>query len=95
MARGWLQSSASQRLADGFDEDIGVAHLLGDDDDGCERLLARLKTLSGPKTYFCQASELLKATNQLSRWERFAKCFTEVQAGNCSALAGFGALPSL
>ena len=39
-ADGWsLRAFAPQRLADGFDEDIGVAHLLRDDDDGGERLL--------------------------------------------------------
>jgi len=56
------------------------------DSEGSERLRARLKTSTGPKTYFCQASELLKATHNLSRWERFGKCFSEVRAGNCSAL---------
>src|SRR5438552_14608331 len=56
------------------------------DSDGREKLRARLKTLSGPKTYFCQASELLNATNELSRWERFGKSFSEVHAGNCSSL---------
>src|SRR5439155_11173564 len=39
-----------------------------------ERLQTRLKTMSGPKTYFCQASEILNATQDLSRWERFGKC---------------------
>jgi|SRR5271157_922918 len=53
---------------------------------GSERLRARLKTSTGPKTYFCQASELLKATEPLSRRERYARCFSEVRAGNCSAL---------
>jgi len=42
---------------------------------GSEQVRARPKTPSGPTTYFCQASELLKATDQLSRWERFTKCF--------------------
>jgi hypothetical protein len=54
--------------------------------DGREQLLSRLKILSGPKTYFCQASELLNATNELSRWERFGKSFSDVRAGNCSFL---------
>jgi hypothetical protein len=54
--------------------------------DGREQLRARLKTLSGPQTYFCQASELLNATNELSRWERFGKSFGDVRAGNCSSL---------
>jgi hypothetical protein len=51
---------------------------------GSEQLRARLKTSTGPQTYFCQASELLKATNHLSRGERFTKCFGEIQVGNCS-----------
>ena len=51
-----------------------------------EELRARLKTSVGPQTYFCQASELLTATSQLSRWERFGKCFSEVRSGNCNVL---------
>jgi hypothetical protein len=53
---------------------------------GSEKLRARLKTSTSPKTYFCQASELFKAAPQLSRWERFAKCISEIRAGNCSSL---------
>jgi len=49
------------------------------------RLEKRLKTFTGPTTYFCQASELLKAARPLSRLERFEKCVSEVRAGNCSA----------
>jgi hypothetical protein len=49
-------------------------------------LRARLKTMGGPKTYFCQASEILNATVELSRWERFGKCFSEVRTGNCGVL---------
>jgi len=56
------------------------------DSSGREQLRARLKTLSGPKTYFCQASELLNATNELSRWERFGKSLSDVRAGNSSTL---------
>src|SRR5438876_3250734 len=41
------------------------------DSQGTERLRAHLKTSTGPRTYFCQASELLRATDELSRWERF------------------------
>jgi hypothetical protein len=51
---------------------------------GNERLRARLKTISSPKTYFCQASELLKATELQTRWDRVTRCFREVRAGNCS-----------
>ena len=54
------------------------------DSDASGQLRARLKTKSGPTTYFCQASELLKAAHELSRKERFLKCIDEVRAGNCS-----------
>jgi hypothetical protein len=50
------------------------------------RLLARLRVLIRPNFYFCQASELLKATKKLSQRERVANCFGEVRAGNCSPL---------
>ena len=53
---------------------------------GREQLRARLKTSTSPKTYFCQASELWKAADPLSRWQRFARCFAEIRAGNCNAL---------
>ena len=51
-----------------------------------ERLRTRLKTSTGPKTYFCQASELLTATEPLSRQERLAGCFREVREGNRGVL---------
>lgn len=54
------------------------------DSEGAQRLRARLKTLVGPKTYFCQASELLRATSELSRRERFTRCIREVHSGNCT-----------
>src|SRR5580700_4654167 len=53
-------------------------------EDG-DRLRSQLKTSTRPQTYFCQASELLKVTNPLSRWGRFGKCLTEVRVGNCGA----------
>jgi hypothetical protein len=49
-----------------------------------ERLRARLKSKRTPVNYFCQASELLNATNPLSRRERFTKCFSEIREGNYS-----------
>ncbi len=52
--------------------------------EGCARLRARLKTTTGPETYFCQSSEFVKATNPLSQLQRFKKCFAAVRAGNCS-----------
>jgi hypothetical protein len=53
-------------------------------ENAISRARARLKTRAGPAAYFCQASELLKATRPLSRWERFGKSISEVQAGNCT-----------
>lgn len=54
--------------------------------DGSEALRARLKTRAGPNAYFCQASELLKATGPLSQWGRITKAVSDVRAGNCSLL---------
>jgi hypothetical protein len=54
--------------------------------DSVQRLKSRLKTKTGPKSYFCQASEILKATTPISRPDRLAKCFSEVRSGNCSAV---------
>jgi hypothetical protein len=51
--------------------------------EGDDRLRSRLKTMTGPTIYFCQASEILNATRELSRWERFGKCISDVRAGNC------------
>lgn len=56
------------------------------DSTGSERLRGCLKTSTGPKTYFCQASELLKATGPISQRERLNGCWTEVQVGNYSIL---------
>src|SRR5437867_4619962 len=52
------------------------------DPDGRERLRARLKTSTGPQTYFCQASELLNATVNVSRREQLRTCAREVRTGN-------------
>jgi hypothetical protein len=52
--------------------------------EGSERLQARLKTKRDPNTYFCQASELLNATNRMPRRQRITKCLSEVREGNCS-----------
>lgn len=54
------------------------------DPAGTQRLLKRLKTISSPKAYFCQASELLNATMPASRRDRLTGCFREVVVGNCS-----------
>jgi len=53
--------------------------------EGGEELRSRLKSSTGPETYFCQASEILSATIELSHRERFGKCVSEVRAGNCGA----------
>jgi len=45
-----------------------------------------LKTSTGPNTYFCQASELLRATKRLTRWERYTKWISEIRVGNCGPL---------
>src|SRR5215472_9923120 len=52
--------------------------------EGAEQLGSRLKTTVDSTKYSCQASELLKITSPLSRWERFGRCFAEVRTGNCS-----------
>lgn len=54
--------------------------------EGSQQLRARLKTSTGPATYFCQASEILNATKPLSKLGRFLKCVSDVRAGNSSAV---------
>jgi hypothetical protein len=56
------------------------------DPESIKWLRARLRTSTSPKTYFCQASEILNSTVELSRWERFGKAFSEIRAGNCGVL---------
>jgi hypothetical protein len=51
-----------------------------------EHIRGRLKTLVAPNTYFCQASELLRATRKLSKAERYLKWFADLRAGNCGPL---------
>jgi hypothetical protein len=51
-----------------------------------EQLRSRLTTRVAQNTYFCQASEILRATKGLSKMERYAKCFDEVRFGNCTVL---------
>lgn len=51
-----------------------------------ERLRARLKTATGQGTFFCQASELLKASDLLSKWQRIGAAIWEVRSGNCTVL---------
>lgn len=53
---------------------------------GIDRLRARLKVSTGHKSYYCQASELSKATHSLSRWERLGRYLGGLRAGNFNAL---------
>jgi hypothetical protein len=53
---------------------------------GTDRLRNRLKVSSGPKIYYCQASELSKATHSLSRWQRLGRYLSGLRASNFSAL---------
>jgi hypothetical protein len=49
---------------------------------GYERLRAQLKTVTGPNKYFCQSSEILNSTVELSKVERFSKCIDEIRSRN-------------
>lgn len=62
----------------------------GANQSSAERLYARLKTKIDATTYFCQASEILRATEPLSRRERIGKCISEVRAGNSGILEMMG-----
>jgi hypothetical protein len=53
---------------------------------GMEQLRARLKVWNSPNIYHCQASELSKATDSLSRWERLGRYLSGLRAGNFNAL---------
>jgi hypothetical protein len=50
-----------------------------------DRLRARLKVTSGPKVYYCQASELSKSTYPLSYRERVGRYFSGLSEGNFTA----------
>jgi hypothetical protein len=56
------------------------------DVQSADRLRARLKVSTGPKTYYCQASELSKATYPLSRWERLERYLSGLRVGNFNGL---------
>jgi hypothetical protein len=49
-------------------------------------LLAGLKTMVSPSKYFCQSSEILRCTIELSKRERFSKALEEVRSGNCGVV---------
>ena len=53
---------------------------------GMDQLRARLKVSTGPKIYYCQASELSKATQPLSRWEKWGRYLSGLRAGNFNVL---------
>ena len=59
----------------------------GESIGGAAELRAMMKTKTDPSSYFCQSSEFLKATLNLSSAQRFEKCFSAVAAGNISAWA--------
>jgi len=52
---------------------------------GLDSFKRRLKSKSGPETYFCQASELLRVTRELTKRERYTRWINDIRAGNCSA----------
>lgn len=47
-------------------------------------LLAKLKTLAAPDRYFCQSTELLRATQPITSWQRLQKCWYEYRFGSFS-----------
>ena len=51
-----------------------------------DQLRARLKVSTGPKIYYCQASELSKASQPLSRSKKWSRYFSGFRAGNFTAL---------
>lgn len=67
-----------------------VADVHDVDAEDRRRLREQLQTSIGPDRYFCQASELLKATEPLSRVERYKACVTDIRAGNCGPLRMLG-----
>jgi hypothetical protein len=56
------------------------------DTQALDRLRARLKVSVGPKIYYCQASELSKATHFLTRSEKWRRYISGLLAGNFNAL---------
>ena len=71
----WLRKVGSQ------DEISGANRTLANP----ERLSSILKTKTQSGKYFCQSSEFLKATVNLSAGQRIKKCFSAIAAGNISA----------
>jgi hypothetical protein len=53
---------------------------------GIDRLRARLKVMTDPNTYYCQASEFPKATHSLSWGERVGRYLSGLTGGNFNVL---------
>ena len=53
---------------------------------GMDQSRAHLKVSTGPKIYYCQASELSKATQPLSRLNKWRRYLSGLRAGNFTAL---------
>jgi hypothetical protein len=51
-----------------------------------EELCTRLKTSTGPKRFYCQAGQLAKAADPLSRWGRIERYFNGFFVNNFTAL---------
>jgi hypothetical protein len=56
------------------------------DAQGKDRLQDRLKVSTGPTTYYCQASELSRATHSLTLWARAERYLSGLRAGNFTGL---------
>ena len=52
--------------------------------DSTDRLPKKLKTSTSEDQFFCQSSQLERATQSLPRWRRFTKIYHEVRVGNKS-----------
>lgn len=48
----------------------------------CRELASKLKTKSGPERYFCQSTELAKATTSMTRFRILMKCMYDVLSGS-------------
>jgi len=55
--------------------------------NGADALLSSLKTQAAAGTYYCQSSEILKATSHLGGWQRLGKWWRGIQIGNYIPLA--------
>ena len=48
-------------------------------------LRPKMKTMSGPRRYFCQATELATATNPMTRLRILMKCYFDIRSGSRGA----------